>query len=673
MAVSDASVEEHPATLLPDRVDLDMQARLAAAYARLSGEAPDASAVRYAYVLRATQESVFESFAEFMRECLAPSEQTTTYGRIVLPPRTGKTVIAGNVIARTGLVTTFVTNTLTLAEQAIRDFCEQLPETLVGAFTGEREHVVPFGVNVTTYGMMQSRWKNGRIPEPIRSSALVIVDEAHHAMTKSRVDFIRDAFDPFALRVALTATPNYDERRVLAHHYPELIHELTLLEAVEMNMLAPLRVWVAEVDVDASDVQIVNGDYQEAVLSRIMSEAPFFKAAETFRYSEEHRRLPALITCTTRQQAYDCVRYLDAHRPRFASSPALILGETPDRERILERFEKDVIDTIVSVKALIEGWDSARCKLLIDLSPSLSLVMATQKFCRVLTRDGDREAHIVMIVPAGLARSPIMPMELLAPALEEYETGEIVDTPEPGVASKPKKLKRHPRKHPVRDVRLKSRIVLEHRVERPLLDPKDQNQVRAVLASHAWFSPERPCTYKRFRSLMFRHRLFTGRADHLMRHLGHQPRYTDYQQILARYCPDGVANALLADALPVAMEDDGADRQWLRQQILSGTPRTENERRKFEEACYALGMPDMGSMRTPEDIVYQHERLIALRYAMGFLSTASRRVVSLRMGLEGGEEMTFEQIGEALGYSVSATHTAFRRALAEFRRRVPPP
>lgn len=43
---------------------------------------------------------------------------------------------------------------------------------------------------------------------------------------------------------------------------------------------------------------------------------------------------------------------------------------------------------------LIEGWDSAVCKILIDLSPSLSLVRSAQKYFRVLTPHAEREARI---------------------------------------------------------------------------------------------------------------------------------------------------------------------------------------------------------------------------------------------------------------------------------------
>jgi len=72
-----------------------------------------------------------------------------------LPPRTGKTVIAGHSVDRTGLCSVF----------------------------------------------------------PIRRSALAFVDEAHHAMTPRRVEALDEALDPSAVRVALTATPDYDSDR----------------------------------------------------------------------------------------------------------------------------------------------------------------------------------------------------------------------------------------------------------------------------------------------------------------------------------------------------------------------------------------------------------------------------------------------------------------------------
>lgn len=106
----------------------------------------------------------------------------------------------------------------------------------------------------------------------------------------------------------------------------------------------------------------------------------------------------------------------------------MILGDTPGtrREDALRKFAGGQLDTLIQVGVLIEGWNSPRCKLLIDLAPSMSRVRATQKFFRVMTRLGDAEARIYILLPVGLPALPILPVELFGPSLHSYTCGELI-------------------------------------------------------------------------------------------------------------------------------------------------------------------------------------------------------------------------------------------------------
>jgi len=102
-------------------------------------------------------------------------------------------------------------------------------------------------------------------------------------MTEARSTLLATAFDRLAVRVALTATPDYNAERRLERYFPDLVHEVTLEEALALDLLAPLRAWVVEVDADASQVRFVAGDYESEGLGRLMSTAPFFRAVELAR------------------------------------------------------------------------------------------------------------------------------------------------------------------------------------------------------------------------------------------------------------------------------------------------------------------------------------------------------------------------------------------------------
>jgi superfamily II DNA or RNA helicase len=379
-----------------DEAGLTMEARLVRGAGRIvrdaaPGDGPPA--------LRDEQARVFADFATYLTDVATrpPAEQRPPFCRIILPPRTGKTAVAGHIIDRSSLTAAFIVPTRALLDQTMRELALWVPGVAIGSYSGERQSVVDHGVNVVTYAMLQTH--AAALPPELRRSALVFVDEAHHAMTPSRSAILAHAFDPLALRVALTATPNYDSERRLVHYFPELIHEITLEEALALDLLAPLRVWVAEVDADGSRVRFVAGDFHVDDLGRLMSSAPFFRAVEVFRYDPENAHRPCLVACASRQQAHDRFQYLRRHRPRSSSPPVLVLGDTPreHRERALAAFERGRVDTIIQVGVLLEGWSSPRCKLLLDLAPSVSRVRATQKYFRVMTRHRDEEARIVVL------------------------------------------------------------------------------------------------------------------------------------------------------------------------------------------------------------------------------------------------------------------------------------
>lgn len=135
---------------------------------------------------------------------------------------------------------------------------------------------------------------------------------------------------------------------------------MTVEEALELGLLAPARIWVAEVDAKGSEVRLFAGDFDEGELGRVMSEAPFLRAAEVFRYHPDNRDIPALVACASCAQATELVAYLEGRRPTGSPPIGLVLGTTPreERERILGAFERGELDTIVQVGVLIEGWNS---------------------------------------------------------------------------------------------------------------------------------------------------------------------------------------------------------------------------------------------------------------------------------------------------------------------------
>src|SRR4029079_14564133 len=68
---------------------------------------------------------------------------------------------------------------------------------------------------------------------------LVVVDEAHHSLADSYLN-TRRYFDENAFVLGVTATPDRGDRKNLGRYYQNIPYEVTLLDLVQQNCLAPI-------------------------------------------------------------------------------------------------------------------------------------------------------------------------------------------------------------------------------------------------------------------------------------------------------------------------------------------------------------------------------------------------------------------------------------------------
>ncbi len=203
------------------------------------------------------------------------------------------------------------------------------------------------------------------------------------------------------------------------------------------------------------------------------------------------------------------------------------------------------MDTLIQVGVLVEGWNSAPFKLLLDLASTLSRVRATQKYFRAMTRHEDKEARIYVLLPKGLPELPILPMELFGRSCREYTCGDLLGPPD-DAGGGDATIDRTPGT-PIAGVALKKRIVLSARLEAPKLDGENLADVRAVLSASRDFSPLAPCNLLAFRRARFEHLLFSGRGSFLLRWLGVPSTTAGYATLLSRAFPKGAAHRLLLE------------------------------------------------------------------------------------------------------------------------------
>ncbi len=597
-----------------------------------------------------------------------------SYARIVLPPRTGKTVVAGHIIARCGLSALFVVPTRVLVQQTEQALKSQLPDVPIGVLYGESQRPVGRGVNITTYAMLDRMGSQASQSPAIGQAPIVFLDEAHHSMTRERLQLIRSALAEDAMRIALTATPDYDERRALCRFFPDLIHEMTVEEALELGLLAPARIWVAEVDNKGSEVRLIAGDFDEGELGRVMSEAPFLRAAELFRYQAKNRDIPALIACASCAQASELVSYLESRRPPGSRAIGLVLGTTPreERESVLSAFENGEIDTIVQVGVLIEGWNSPRCKLLIDLYPSMSKVRATQKYFRVLTPFAGQEARLYLILPSELPAMPVLPTELFGPSFSDYACGTLINEKDrsgsEGDSVPCGSL-------PIESVRLRKRILLEARFSPPTLDRSDIRRLREVLLSSEGFDPDYPPTLREFRQMLVRHQQFTGRGEALLRWLGLPTTIAGYATMLARAFPRHAG----ASRLWLGQVWEGECRYGIKATVRRMRLGLVEGGRPGSAESFAVGwraatggadgytLADASTaVPTPEETLLRREQLAQANRGLNRVTIRSRRILAMTYGLAGMPALPVALVALIEDVEPKTMAAIIKRVTAEF-------
>lgn len=644
----------------------------------LTAEASPEYCNKTSYELRTDQLPVFQDFAIYLQDIVTRPEveMRPPYCRIILPPRTGKTVIAGHIIAMTGLSATVVVPTRALVVQTFKALRSQLNETVpIGVFYGREKCVVEGGTNIITYNSLQRHSDRGTLPEAIGKSILVFLDEAHHSMTKLRMNALNQAFDVGAVRIALTATPRYNDVKRLDNFFPDKIHEIDLSEAMSLGLLSPARVWVLEVDAGNSRVRIVAGDFENAALGRLMSSAPFFKTVEIFRYTKDNSRIPCLIACASRQQAYDLKKYLKKYKPRHHPAPGLILGETQDntRNRLLSDFETGKIDTLIQVGVLIEGWDSPRCKLLIDLAPSTSEVRATQKYFRVMTRYRQKEAKIYVILPDRLPKPPVLPMDLLLDKGDEYMCGNLITRRNDLCPLRP--IDTHI-ETPVKGVVVKKKILVGGaRLELPKLKPANQDQIRLVIESCPGFNPADPCIRKQFNTLMFYHSLFIGSGKLLLSWLRVGYRKNAYWEFMSKLYPETTEysyltkNAAIRGNKAELFEIHTPCREdvlFFNKALLKPCAEDGKPVAPFPETLLVL-QGGIKEERTPEQLLLIKEQIDLCFIIMENMDPRLRQLIDWKFGLCGEGPLNGSEIAKKLNLSKSRTYQLTEKSLRTLR------
>ncbi len=318
-------------------------------------------------------------------------------GYIVLPTQVGKTAIAAKLTAILKLKTLSTTERRFDVEQMKKEY-EKFGVTDTVGIVGGSKKELDTDTTITTYTSLRNTIKNGEL-DP-KKYELLLLNEAHHALGDKTMESI-DNFE-HALTIGLTATPDFSEEKGLWWILKNKIYEMETDEAIQEGLLANVRVFTAEVDIDLSNVKVKQqGDFDTKELEKIVNVDGVNKGAVEI-YKKMFEGKLAMANCTGIEHAKSV-----ANEFNKSGIPAVALsGTTPQNiyEKAVQDFHEGNIKVICSADLLIESFSEPRASVVLNLRPTLSMRLAQQRGGRVLALDEEnpgKESIIVDFVYKG--------------------------------------------------------------------------------------------------------------------------------------------------------------------------------------------------------------------------------------------------------------------------------
>ncbi len=321
-------------------------------------------------------------------------------GYITLPTGTGKTVLFAEFVKATGLNALVLVPTIPLLEQTEREFNSRSPAKLtIGKVYGEVKEP-GMGITLSTYASFVKHTKDKSADALIRPGDydLVILDESHHALAPGTRAALRDYTD--VVKLGLTATPNYSERRRLSSLLPNEIHKMSLQEATRLGLIAPSLSVLIQTHTDLSQVSLTQSrDYNPTELESALDVDPRNRMAAEV-YVNYLRGRKTIFSCAGIQHAIDMAEMLRSYGVKAEA----IYGAMPKerkhqiRSQLALPIEDGGLEAICHAKLLAEGFDEPAVSVCFNLAPTTSHVREQQRSGRALRNDPADPTKIAIVI-----------------------------------------------------------------------------------------------------------------------------------------------------------------------------------------------------------------------------------------------------------------------------------
>lgn len=237
----------------------------------------------------------------------------------------------------------------------------------------------------------------------VHSPTLVIVDEAHHATTKSSWGRVLNTWAASKV-VGVTATPQRLSGEGLNELFDDMVVGPTTADLIEGGHLSSYEYFCPS-EVDLSGVGFAMGDFNKHDIDTMMNKPGITgSAVEHYRKLADGKR--AVIFCVS-------LKHCAAVRDQYlaAGYRAEIIDGTMDkaaRRSLVQRFASGGLDQLVSCEVVSEGFDLPAIEVVQMLRPTASTSLCLQQWGRGL-RTFAGKTHAIILDHVGNCRRHMFP------------------------------------------------------------------------------------------------------------------------------------------------------------------------------------------------------------------------------------------------------------------------
>jgi len=222
-------------------------------------------------------------------------------------------------------------------------------------------------------------------------AGIVIIDEAHHATSKSYSNLIT-AY-PNAYILGVSATPMRCDGGALNRYFDELITGPSVRELINQGYLCPFRLFGASHQISTDNIKITGGDYNKKQLQKVVEEQIVCTDVKETWQKYASGKQTVIFNVSVSYSQHLAQTFNDAGIPA-----AHIDGGTPraQRESLIQQFRDQKIRILCNCEIVTEGFDVPGMEAVQIVRPTRSLILWLQMVGRVLRPFPGKETALII-------------------------------------------------------------------------------------------------------------------------------------------------------------------------------------------------------------------------------------------------------------------------------------